>query len=249
MLDSLNADYVGNMTDRFICFRTEKIYEDFREKMLIYNNIGGHLGLSIAYEGQDKIYRYNISGRKSLREVLKEQHMSEAFLMHLLKELEKVFVRGKSYMLEEENYIIHPDGLFINPEGQLGVCYLPGYGKSVQEQLCALLGYLMDCVDVNDKQGVYAVYSSIVSAREGNCTFGSLIEALEKGRDIHVDIEKQLPTVKEEVNEEDDVIKKNNKQNVFFKERIFISNEFKRKSGYVLLSLVFLAIVIYFIGI
>ncbi len=248
MLDSLNASYMGDMTERYICFPADIIYEDFREKMLIYNNIGGHLRMSIIYDDNEKIYRYNISGRKSLREVLKEQHMSDLLLKHLLMELERIFIRGKSYMLEEENYVIHPDGMFFSPEGQMGVCYLPGYGKPIHEQLCALLGYMMDCVDVNDKQSVYAVYSSIVLVREGNCTFGSLIELLQKSKEAQNNTDNSMSKVEGVAEEESVANALGSKNGKMLKEKLFVSNAFKRKMGYIVAALTFLAVVIYFIG-
>ena len=247
MLENLNADYMGDMTERFICFKAESPYEDFREKMLIHNNIGGHLNLNIISEGVDKIYRYDISGRKSLREVLKDQHLNDAFLIHFLRELERIFRRGKSYMLDEDDYILHPDGVFLDSEGQLWVCYLPGYGKTILEQLCVLLGYMMDCVDVNDKQSVYAVYSAIVTVREGNCTFGSLIEALEKGIATQNDIERELLSESQEPDKEENMSVDKEKKENYWMGKVFISNGIKRRIGYLMVMLVFMAIVIYFI--
>lgn len=193
MIENLNIDYGGDMTLRYISFKSPEVYEDFREKMLLHNSISGYLKLDVVYEQGEKEYRFDVSDKKSLRETLAEKYMDEKNLLNLLKELERIFIKGKSFMLEEGNYILHPDAMYFSPEGRVHVCYLPGYEKNVQEQLCDLLEFLMNCVDVADRRSVYAVYSTYVAARDGSCTFGSLINLLESNMESLGKMEENLP--------------------------------------------------------
>lgn len=178
MLEKLDVIFRGDMTNRFIGFKSD-IEEDFREKMLLYNNIPGYLAMNVKYEDGEKIYCYDISGKKSVAEVLGEKAVDKQFLHMLFSELEGIFLRGKGYMFEEDNYCIHPDALFISDDDRVGVCYVPGYERNVHMQLEEMAEYLMDRVDSEDKESVYAVYRICTALREPNCTFATLLLLIE----------------------------------------------------------------------
>lgn len=244
MIERLNVDYGGDMTVRYISFDAPEIYEDFREKMLLHNSIGGYLKLNVVIEQGKKEYRFDVSDKKSLRETLAEKYIDEDSLINLLKQLERIFIKGKSFMLEEGNYILHPDAIYYNPEGKVHVCYLPGYEKDVQEQLCDLLEFLMNCVNVADRRSVYAVYSTYVAARDGNCTFGSLINSLENNMENLLEMEKNLQG-KSDLTESNRVLShvKESGLESFFR----LGEKEKRQFGHAVLTVGFILIVLYFI--
>lgn len=244
MLENLNATYDGDMTIRFICFESVSEDEDFREKMLLHNCIGGHLPLSIVFENNRKIYRYDVSGRKSLRDFFGEKCVTEDFLVKLLAELERIFLRGKSYMFSEGNYILHPDAIFLGADGQIGLCYLPGYEKDIQEQLCELLVFLMNCVDVSDRRSVYGVYSTFAAVREGNCTFASLILALKRnGNNIPKEFDEDVNSKEEMVDNSEKKGDAGGKEGKKFR----MNSGFKRQVGSVVVLISFIILIVYFL--
>ncbi len=178
MLEKLDVIFRGDMTNRFIGFKSDA-EEDFREKMLLYNSIPGYLPMNVRSEDGEKIYCYNISGKKSVAEVLGEKTVDKQFLHMLISELEGIFIRGKGYMFEEDNYCIHPDAVFISDDDRVGVCYVPGYERNVHMQLEEMAEYLMDRVDSEDKESVYSVYRICTALREPNCTFSTLLSIIE----------------------------------------------------------------------
>ena len=180
MLRNLNPEYAGSMTERYMIFRKSTESDDFRDKMQQNNRISGMLDLSICDDEEDKLYRYDISGCRSLDDVLKEKAVDGLFLEKLLADMEKIIIRGKSYMFDEDNYIIHPSAIYYSAEGSLRLCYLSGYEQNLKEQLCSLLSYFLNLIDVNDKESVYIYYTTYMLAKEDNCTFSSLIASIEK---------------------------------------------------------------------
>lgn len=180
MLENLEFEYRGDMTERFMVFVRDKDEGDFREKMLMENRVSGYLPLTVETENEKKLYLYDISGCRSLADYMQEGPVDGKLLKTLLAELEKIFIRGKSFMLEEDNYVLHPDALFFTLEGCLMCAYLPGYEKNIKLQLCELLGYMLDTIDVSDKTSVYYFYTTLVTAREENCTFKTLLAGLEE---------------------------------------------------------------------
>lgn len=247
MLENLNAEYDGDMTVRYICFKSEEIYEDFREKMLIHNSISGYLPLSIVYAGNEKVLRYNISDRKSLRDILAEKSMDEELLIKILKELEKIFIKGRNFMFDEDNFVIHPDAMFINGEGHLEVCYLPGYEKNVQKQLCDLLSYFMNCVDVSDRRSVYAVYSTYAALKDGSCTFGSLINRLEKSQENFLPDDTGTEEIISKKSIEDIHVKPLRPENTGKEGIKILSEKQKRHLGQFFLAVAFILLIIYYI--
>lgn len=247
MLENLNAEYDGDMTVRYICFKSEEIFEDFREKMLIHNSINGYLALNILHTGNEKVFRYEISDRKNLRDILSEKSLSEELLIKILKEMEKIFINGRNFMFDEDNYVIHPDAIFINTDEHLEICYLPGYEKNIQEQLCDLFGYFMNCVDVSDRRSVYAVYSTYTALKDGNTTFGSLIRRLEKSKENML----LSGTNTECINRENIELKKGVSETDLkglIRENLnMISEKQKQQLGQIILAAAFIIVMIYFI--
>lgn len=246
MIENLNAEYEGSMTVRYICFRARESYEDFREKMLTNNTIGGYLSLNVENRDGEKIYKYDISGKKAVSEILSEKNVTEDFLIQFLKELERILLNGKGFMFDENDLILHPDAIYVSPEGHISVCCLPGYEKNLQEQLCSLLRYFMNCVDISDRRSVYAVYSSYVAAGDENCTFGSLIRFLESNKELP---ELYEPESGEQRNRKAELTEADGKQaeESFGTSGFYLSGKRKRQLSGLALAAAFLMIMLYFI--
>lgn len=181
MIENLDFTYKGDMTGRFICFNAGGGVADFRENMLVHNSIGGHLSLSIEEEADKRKYCYNISGKKSLRELVNEKKATASFVRDMLKSFERCMLEGKPYMLEESGYLLHPDTIFFNETDMIYLCYLPGECKDIHDQLSDLMTYILDNVEMTDSRSVYLLYLVSSAAKDANVTFGSLYNMLDRG--------------------------------------------------------------------
>ena len=178
MINSLDFTYEGDMTARYIAFPVGE--EDFREAMLIHNDIWGHLPLKILdYDGKKNCF--DISGKKSLREMLEERPVSAEIVSSMLKRLEQIFLAGQGYMLEETGYLIHPDALYYDDKGEVYVVYLPGSINNVHDELSDTLNFIMNYVSLSNARDVYLMYLACSAIKENNCTFASIYNLLEKG--------------------------------------------------------------------
>ena len=182
MLENINLEYSGDMSERYMVFTPEDEEGDFRERMLCENEIPGFLSARLFTDDNGRKIGYDISGSISLAERLSENPADAALLCTMLSEMEKIFVRGRNYMFEEDDYVIHPDTIFFSPEGSLLLCYLPGHCRSFRSQLCSLLEYLMNMIDVREQESVVAYYTTYVAAKDENCTFKSLLQGIERAR-------------------------------------------------------------------
>ncbi len=178
MLENVNPEYSGDMSRRYMVFEADG-ESDFRLKMLCENEIPGFLNASFFDDGYMKKLGYDISGKTSLSEKLAENAPDVSLLYLLLSEMEKIFIRGRNYMFEEDDYVIHPDTVFFSETG-IQLCYLPGFSRNFRSQLLALLEYLMNLIDIRNQEDVVCYYSAFVSAKDDNCTFKSLLLGIEK---------------------------------------------------------------------
>ena len=198
MLENINLEYSGDMSERYMVFDKEDEEGDFREKMLCENEIPGFLSARLFADETRKRIGYDISGRISLSERLADCPADVSLLNTLLSETEKIFIRGRNYMFEEDDYVIHPDTIFFGPEGGLMLCYLPGYNRNFRGQLCSLLEYLMNMIDLKEQESVVAYYTTYVAAKDENCTFKSLLQGIERvGRECAAEKEDKKPEMKE----------------------------------------------------
>jgi hypothetical protein len=248
MLENLDINYCGDMTTRFMYFKTSD-YSDFREKMLSANEIGGHLRLTVQNNAEEKLYLYDISSKKSLREYIQERSINIIFLKRLLEDLERAFLNGKSFMLDENNYCIHPDTVYFNDLGQAFLCYQPGYDCDIHEQLCSLFEFIIDRVDLNDRKSVYAAYRITSAVKEENCTFQTLLSLLKEGESEQLE---EKGGISNNINENDFLYSKaimkyrdrENKEE--FKEDEKLS-QYRQLLGKAAVGICFILVVIYFI--
>lgn len=245
MINNLDFSYEGDLTGRFICFDAYSSEDDFRENMLVHNKIAGHLPVKIL-EGDNKKYLYEISNKKSLRELAADGKIRASLVRDLLKSLENSFIAGKKYMLSESSYLIHPDTIYYDEFGNIFTVYLPGCVKDVQGQLSDLLEYLMDYIDLGDPGEVYVMYLATAMVKETNCTFSSLYTLIDRGLDAKERPEpaetspKALPGDNKEVTDKADASSQLNK----------LAKEVKNQSNNlwkIVLAITFVGIIMYFL--
>lgn len=193
MTGNTEVSFEGSMTERFLCFKAESTEDDFRVKMLENNRVIGYLPLT-TYETLENItvYRYEITDMISLSDYLIDHEVTAEFLAEILGSLEKIFLRGRGFMLEEDNYVLQLNYMFLDTNGDLQICYLPTYESDVKHQITSLIGDLLKMVDTEDKTNVFLMYRAYAKAGEDSCTFRSIINCLSH---------EQLPAENEAENE------------------------------------------------
>lgn len=179
MLENATVNYDGSMTERFLTFTVDAESNDFRTKMLENNSVSGYLPLSTHRNPENRmVYRYDITDKVSLTDYIAEHEVTASFLADLLEQLERIFLRGKGFMLEEDNYVLLLNYMYFDAEGNLAICYLPSYECGIKHQIYTLIGDLLKMVDTEDKNNVFLMYRAYAKAGEDSCTFRSIIACL-----------------------------------------------------------------------
>lgn len=159
---------------------------DFREQMLLHNDIAGIMKFDVFYENDDKIYEYLIEDMVSLASYCDNRKPRRAELENILGSILEAVYRGHEFMLQEDDYLIEPDTVFIDRNGRVSVAYFPGSGGKLRERLQGLAEYLMNKVDYGDDSAVLMIYSFYMCTKNEQCMLEDLF-AVVRGESVNGD--------------------------------------------------------------
>lgn len=133
---------------------------EYQEKMIFYNPGGGILPCTkkVTEEGT-LIYQYPVTGKKTLHSIYATIPMREEQIRSILQQVIEVLAYGRDLLLSEDGFVLDPHYIFtLLPDLRLDFCYLPGHHGELKKQLEALLEYLLNRVDYQDKGAVELLY-------------------------------------------------------------------------------------------
>lgn len=132
--------------------------------MIMHNDIPGHLRMQIRDIDGTITFSYDITGRKMLSHVVKSERLTLSAFYHLLLQLTHTLIDSRLYMLDEHQFLLHEDYMFMEgelEEGKIKICYVPFQAQSdqekVSEQLYQLIVRLMPYVTELKGNGLQGV--------------------------------------------------------------------------------------------
>jgi len=156
----MQAEYKKEWMETYLWIFPENRKKDsYEEKMALYNPGAGRLEFSIQEKDGTEYFCYKVTGKKALNSVYAVLPIGERQIRTILKQLFAALEEGKEYLLSEEDFVLSPNYIFASfPQMNLELCYVPGYGVPLREQLEGLFEYLLNRVDYEDKGAVNLLY-------------------------------------------------------------------------------------------
>ena len=156
----MQVEYKKEWMDTYLWILPEKQNEDcYVERMLLHNPGEGRLEFSRQHKDGEEYYCYKITGKKALNSIYAMLPIGERQIRNILKQLFDALEKGKEYLLSEEDFVLSPQYIFAEfPQMELALCYVPGYGVPLKQQLEGLFEYLLNRVDYDDKNAVELLY-------------------------------------------------------------------------------------------
>ncbi|OMC71843.1 MULTISPECIES: DUF6382 domain-containing protein [unclassified Paenibacillus] len=121
--------------------------------MIMHNEIPGHLRMQIRDIDGTITFSYDITGRKMLSHLVKSERVTLSAFYHLLLQITHTLIDSRLYMLDERQFLLHEDYMFMEgelEEGKIKICYVPFQAQpdqeKVSEQLYQLIVRLMPYV-------------------------------------------------------------------------------------------------------
>ncbi|MCI9546427.1 MAG: FHA domain-containing protein [Lachnospiraceae bacterium] len=148
-------------------------------RMVLGNAISGLLPCTLHKVDEKVLFYYDITARQRILDVCRKFDYKQ--LKGLYHGFLKIFEQLDMYLLDVGQLLLEPEYIYMDKtEGELHLCYFPGYDKPIWEQLRCFTEYLLPYLDHKDSRGVilgYGLYRMLV---EGGYQMEAIGELLYK---------------------------------------------------------------------
>lgn len=196
-----------------------EVINEFEERMITENDIRGFLPCRQIYEDGRKQFSYDITSKQSLAHLFEERELKEKDVKKIIKGLIGVRSVLEEYLLAEENLILNPKYIYVDPETRIAsFVFYPYYGMSVHSSLLGLGTFLLERTDHTDDNAVKLVYGFYKKVANEDYAFEKLLEEL-KEESINLQ-SKETPDTENDI----DLIEDKNSENTRF-ERDYVPDD------------------------
>lgn len=155
----------------------------FEERMICENRIKGFLPCFIRLEDEKSSFVYDITSKQNLTQMFEERELKEKDLIKIISGIIDVRERLQEYLLSDDNLILNPQFLYMDPETRIpSFIFYPYYHMNIHESLVQLGTFLLEKTDHSDDRAVTLVYGFYKSIIKEDYSFENLIqkESIEK---------------------------------------------------------------------
>jgi len=148
---------------------------NFREEMLLNNEIDGVLSPGVRTVNGNRFYEYDIAGLSCLDE---EQDGALACikLKKVISDIARIIEASGKYLLREDDFVLRAESIFFkNKTGDVKLICVPGYNISLKNQLLEAARCFLDKIDYDDEDAIDVAYGFYMKLKE-NCTLKDLHE-------------------------------------------------------------------------
>ncbi|MGN6711333.1 DUF6382 domain-containing protein [Anaerocolumna jejuensis] len=190
----LKKEFIKDMKSNYLVLKGEGSERSYKNKMLAQYTIPGLLRTEIRSIDNIELYYYDITDLKTVEAICRDRifHFSE--VKDLLEGIFQTIDSSQEYFLEQDDFILHPEYLYVK-EGleSLQLCYFPGYGENIVNQLAVLFEAIMNKADYKEEPLVLLIYALYKESREKNTTLYKLKDILKAYNHPEIKVKKILP--------------------------------------------------------
>lgn len=167
----MKTEYTRTINKSSLIITPEKDYEEEKESMEMfrYNQIPYFLKMEAKKRNISLQFCYDITGRRSLEQLLEYKPLDYFMLCRILYSLDQACIQAEDFMMTEDDILLEPEFIFADShEEQMSYCYLPGNQVDICGQFKEFMGYLLKTVDHKDELAVqfaYGVYQQVAEER------------------------------------------------------------------------------------
>lgn len=145
--------------------------ENFADGIFFYQNVPGFLPFESRLINGKKECFYDITGKVSLAEYLREGRFRLAEIKNIFRQILDMEETLEQYLLEGTGLIIHEDFLYLERNtGRLWGIYREGKTRGDMTAVGTLLEYIMDYMEQTDRELVFFIYGMHKLTRSASCT-------------------------------------------------------------------------------
>ena len=153
----------------------------FSLQMITENRIPSLLDMDVKDENGEKELYYEISSLQSLSRVYEIKKITGEELAEMIRNIVEVFQRIKEYMLTEEEVVMLPEYIFMNPETrQMRFMYCPYVRQNCGNLFWELAEFFLDHVEHQDSEAVLLAYQFYKIVRSESYVLQEIQQLCEK---------------------------------------------------------------------
>ncbi len=162
------AEYIRKINKSSMIIMQEKDCSNERESMEMfhYNEIPYFLKMEKQRQDSNLQFQYDITGKRSLGQLLEYKQLNYAVLQKILKSLDQACMQTEDFMLTENDILLEPDFVFSDHNMEhMCYCYFPGNQTDICRQFERFMEYLLQQLDHTDDAAMklaYGVYQKVV---------------------------------------------------------------------------------------
>lgn len=168
---TVKTEYTRTINKSSLVITPEKDCEAEKDcmEMFRYNQISHFLKMEPRKKNITQQFCYDITGRRSLEQLLEYKTLDYWMLCRILHSLDQACMQAEDFMMTEDDILLEPEFVFAdNQEEQMAYCYLPGNQVDICGQFKIFMEYLLKTMDHKDEKAVqlaYSVYQQVVEER------------------------------------------------------------------------------------
>lgn len=153
----------------------------FSFQMIMENKISSLLDMDVKNENGEQELCYEISSLQSLSRVYEIRKITGEELAEMIRSIVEVFHRIKEYMLTEEEVVMLPEYIFMNPETrQMRFMYCPYMKQNCRNLFWELAEFFLEHVEHQDSEAVILAYQFYKIVRSENYVLQEIQQLCEK---------------------------------------------------------------------
>ena len=169
-----------------LIFEQEKESQNalFQIRMLLENKIEGLLSCEVhPFNGESHIY-YDITGKQTISCIFEKRKMSAADVESILLGIKNTLFNMQNYLLDADHLLLLPEYIYMDlSTKQIFFCFYPFETGDQEEKFSRLAEYLLEKIDHEEQQAVFAAYQFYRLIREKNSSFFQVVDQLYQYRE------------------------------------------------------------------
>ena len=156
----MEVQYLREMRQNYLMIQVEEEQgQGYEARMMIGNTIEGLLRFRMKKNDGTWKFCYEITSKQPLSRVLEKTAVNASQIRRMLLEIARTLTRMEDYLLSEEQILMEPDYIYIDPEDYHPfLCLVPGKRGNFPQEFSLFLQFLLEKVNHEDKEAVVLIY-------------------------------------------------------------------------------------------
>lgn len=158
--------------------------ESYETKLLLEENIEDVLKFQIAYEDENRVLVYDVSGTVSLEEYLKTNKLTKTDVCSIMTAIDNILTSVENYLISENSVALNTKLIRVskNSSGKLHISFviIPNLNVDFSYELSKFLIRVLRFIDVNDKEALNLAYGLFVRSSKEDYVMSDLMELIDK---------------------------------------------------------------------